>query len=235
MEEQIQLLYSRHGFSLPWSLLDLPLKQYHIPILLVDNLKEFFGSTEISILIGVWVLTGSIFGIVMSILINIYVSRSGKLNLYDRISYAILFMGMLGYVLIGVCYQYKVSSIVVYVFLMIFIGIGSIGYYGVMFLSLVETYHPINSLIIGSIITAGASLYGGIANSLGEFTGFNIYYILAAITFLPFIYVCLTFKTNFKRYVYYPIDKNRFDLISLEDFKSISNNQNNLLRNGNKV
>ena len=103
----------------------------------------------------------------MSALINKYVARSGKLSLYDRISKFILLVGVLGYVLIGVCYQFKVNNFAWYIFLMIFIGIGSIGYYGVMFLSLIESYYPINSLVIGSIITVGASIYGGLTNSIG--------------------------------------------------------------------
>jgi len=73
----------------------------------------------------------------MSYLINTYVAKSGKLSLYDRISKFILLIGILGYVLIGVCYQFKVDSFAGYAILMIFIGIGSIGYYGLMFLSMI--------------------------------------------------------------------------------------------------
>ena len=80
-------------------------------------------------------------------------------------------------------------------------------------------------MIIGSLITVGASLYGGLTTSLGQFLNINIYFIMAAITFLPFIYVCFTFKTNFKRYIYYRIDDSHYDLINLDDYKSISNNQ----------
>ena len=88
-------------------------------------------------MIAIWVTSGSLFGLIMSGFINNYVSRNGKLYIYDNISYIILFIGMIGYVIIGICYQYKIASLVVYIFLMIFIGIGSIGFYGLMFLSLV--------------------------------------------------------------------------------------------------
>jgi hypothetical protein len=100
-------------------------------------LESFFEKTDISILIAIWVFSGSLFGCIMSYLINTYVAKSGKLSLYDRISKFILLIGILGYVLIGVCYQFKVDSFAGYAILMIFIGIGSIGYYGLMFLSMI--------------------------------------------------------------------------------------------------
>jgi hypothetical protein len=86
---------------------------------------------------------------------------------------------------------------------MIIMGIGSIGCYGLMLLSLIESFYPLSSLLIGNLICVGASLYSALSTAMGEFLGINVFYVMAAVTFLPFIYLCVTYKTNFKRYKYY--------------------------------
>jgi hypothetical protein len=78
-----------------------------------------------------------------------------------------IFFGVIGYVLMGLCYSFKFQSLVGYIFVMIIIGVGSIGYYGLVFLSLTESFYPLSSLLIGTLICVGASLYSALATSLG--------------------------------------------------------------------
>lgn len=92
---------------------------------------------ELGILMAVWVFGGSAFGIILSPINSRMVSKSGTFTLYDRIAKLILFISLIGYVIIGLCYMYNLFSMVGYVFLVGFIGIGSIGFYGLMFMSII--------------------------------------------------------------------------------------------------
>ncbi len=118
-------------------------------------------------LIIVWISSGAIFGILMSGIVSNLVAKSGNFKVYDIASKLTLLVGIMGYILIGACYQFKFKSFVAYIFVMIIIGIGSIGYYGLVLLSLVETFYPLSSLLIGTLICLGASLYSALATGLG--------------------------------------------------------------------
>lgn len=88
------------------------------------------------------------------------------------------------------------------------IGAGTLGYYGVIFLSLIETMHPIRSLMIGTLIAFSASLYSALINAMIDFVkGVNPYFLMGAATFLPFVYLAVVYKTKFKRYQYYLSEK----------------------------
>jgi len=152
----------------------------------------------------VWVATGSIFGMVMSGITSQWVSdKKGTFRYYDLTAKSILLIGLIGYTLMGICVQFEITSVAGYIFLAIFIGIGSLGFYGLMFMSLIETFYPLSSLLIGNIIVVGASLYSALAFALDQYTDFNSFFILTAVGFLPFLYICFTYETNFKRYKYY--------------------------------
>ena len=124
----------------------------------------------------------------------------------------------------GVCYQTGYSNFPVFVILMVLIGVGSIGYYGLVFLSLTESYYPLSSLLIGTLICVGASLYSALATALGSLPFFNPFFVLAAVAFLPWVYLLITFRTDFKRYRYYMDEKlAKFTLLKVDDAKSIFN------------
>ncbi len=118
----------------------------------------------------VWVVSGSLFGLITSGVISLLILESGSFKIYDRISKIILCIGVIGYVLMGVCFSYQFKSFTGYIFLMVIIGIGSIGYYGLVLLSLIETFHPISSLLICNLIVLGASIYAALATSLGLYS-----------------------------------------------------------------
>jgi hypothetical protein len=141
-------------------------------------------------------------------------------------SKATLLVGVVGYVIMGVCINYNFRSFVGYLFLMVIIGIGSIGYYGLMFLSLIETFYPLSSLIIGNLMVVGASIYSALAAAMGMYLDINIYYSLAAVTLLPFLYLAVTYTTDFKRYRYYLDEKtNKYTLLKIDDYKSLFNDK----------
>lgn len=115
----------------------------------------------------VWVVSGSLFGIVMSSMTSKWISnKTGTFKFYDVTAKITLLIGLVGYVLIGICVDFQVTSVPGYIFLAIFIGIGSIGFYGLMFMSLIETFYPLSSLLIGNIVVVGASLYSALAFAL---------------------------------------------------------------------
>lgn len=122
------------------------------------------------IIIIIWIVSGSLFGLIMSSLSNLWVSKNGTFVLCDRVAKVTLLVGLVGYTLMGFCYQYEFTAFTGHIFLAIFIGIGSIGYYGLMFMSIIETFYPLSSLLIGNLISVGASLYSALASGLDEYT-----------------------------------------------------------------
>lgn len=48
----------------------------------------------------------------------------------------------------------------------------------------------------------GASFYAALTSALSYFSKLNAFYVLAVTGILPFLYVAITYKTNFKRYKY---------------------------------
>lgn len=92
---------------------------------------------------------------------------------------------------------------------MIIIGIGSIGFYGLIYLSLLETLHPLPPLIIGTIISAFASVYSALIDGVIIFINesYYYYYIMTLTSVLPWLYLVLTYKTRVKRYKYYLNEK----------------------------
>lgn len=88
------------------------------------------------------------------------------------------------------------------------IGAGTLGYYGVIFLSLIETMHPIPSLMIGTLIAFSASLYSALINAMVNFIkNVDPFFLMGAATFLPFVYLAIIYRTKFKRYHYYLSEK----------------------------
>lgn len=47
---------------------------------------------------------------------------------------------------------------------------------------------------------------------------------MAAVTLLPFLYISITYKTDFKRYRYYFDEKtSKYSLLKIDDYKSLFN------------
>ena len=62
---------------------------------------------ELGVYIAVWTGSGCTFGLVMSGIISHWISESGTFVIYDRISKITLFVAIVGYILMGVCLDYK--------------------------------------------------------------------------------------------------------------------------------
>jgi len=115
----------------------------------------------------------------------------------------VISLTLVGYVNLGVIYTYDINNYWVYVIIMIVLGVGNLGSFGLIFLSFIETLYPINSLIIGTIIAVGASLYSTLIQSLSNIYILNVFYFMAIGLVLPWIFITVVYKTNFKRYKYY--------------------------------
>jgi hypothetical protein len=100
-------------------------------------------------------------------------------------------------------YSFQINSFGAYIVLMIILGIGNLGSFGLMFLSFIETLYPINSLIIGTIIAVGASIYSALIQSLSSIYFMNIFYFMSIGLVLPWLYITIVYKTNLKRYKFY--------------------------------
>ena len=77
---------------------------------------------------------------------------------------------------------------------MILIGIGSIGFYGLVFMSMIESLYPLPSVLIGTILVVGASAYSFCC--LGIFyinQSVNIYFCMAITLCLPWLYFLLSY------------------------------------------
>ena len=85
----------------------------------------------------VWIVSGSIFGMAMSGVCNRQVKKNGDFSFFDKISKLLLFMGLVGYFIMGLCHSYELDSFIGYIFIVIFISLGSIGFFGLMFMSII--------------------------------------------------------------------------------------------------
>jgi hypothetical protein len=192
----------------------------------VSYLSIFFSPLKLGIIMMVWIFSGCGFGLLMAVLCHKWISKSGSFVPYDRAAKLMICMGLVGYILMGVCYQFQFSSFVGHLFLAMFIGIGSIGYYGLTYMSIIETFYPLSSLLIGNLLIVGASFYSALSSALSFVTEFNAFFLQAVVGLLPFLYVAITYRTNFKRYKCY-MDEQKYEyvLLKIEDTKSHFNNR----------
>ena len=61
------------------------------------ELNQVFSPTQISVLLSVWILVGSSFGLLASWLANLWFIKTGKLKYYDYIFKALLLIGIYGW------------------------------------------------------------------------------------------------------------------------------------------
>jgi hypothetical protein len=91
----------------------------------------------------------------------------------------------------------------------VLVGAGHVGFYGLAFLSLVESLYPIPNILISTLILLTASVYSIIIISVSEsFPRVNPFLVMTAITFLPLIFYLVVAKTNFQRYELYFNEQN---------------------------
>jgi hypothetical protein len=84
------------------------------------------------------------------------------------------------------------------------VGVGHVGFYGLAFLSLVESLYPIPNLLISTLIELFASMYSIIIVAVASnFSKINPFLSMTAITIFPFIFYLVVAKTNFQRYELY--------------------------------
>ena len=103
----------------------------------MDYLANYFSPVKLAVLMIVWIFSGGVFGIAMSGVCNKQVTQTGTFTPFDRMSKLLLFMGLVGYTVMGLCHQYELDSFVAYIFVVVFIGMGSIGFFGLMFMSII--------------------------------------------------------------------------------------------------
>lgn len=85
-------------------------------------------------------------------------------------------------------------------------------------MSFIETLYPINSLVIGTIIAVGASFYSTLVQSLSNIYFLNVFYIMVIGLFLPWVFITIAYKTNFKRYKYYLNEKKaKYELLRVDE------------------
>lgn len=82
---------------------------------------------------------------------------------------------------------------------------------------MIESIYPVPALLVGTLISVGASIYSILSLSVSQvFPSINAYFSISAVTILPWIYYVTTFKTNFKRYKYYLNEKkSKFELLKV--------------------
>lgn len=113
----------------------------------------------------------------------------------------------MGYSILGIIYSQKINQYWIYVLTIVVLGVGNLGSFGLVFLSFTETLYPINSLVIGTIIAVSASFYSTLVQSLSNIYFMNVFFFMAIGLFLPWVFITVVYKTNFKRYKYYLNEK----------------------------
>jgi hypothetical protein len=84
------------------------------------------------------------------------------------------------------------------------VGIGHVGFYGLAFLSLVESLYPTPNLLISTLIQLFTSLYAIIIVAAStNFPQVNAFLTMTIISIFPLIFYILVSETNFTRYELY--------------------------------
>ena len=104
----------------------------------------------------------------------------------------------------------------------VFIGIGSLGFYGIVFFSFLESLCPIPSLAIGAIMAICSDLYSFASLGINSINPeVSIYFSIGIMVLLPWVYLVVAYETNFKRYKAYLNEKEaRYELIRMEELPS---------------
>lgn len=77
------------------------------------------------------------FGLVVAYLVDKVSSEKGSSFLNDFTFKVITFFAILGFVILGIIYSLDVQSYAVYIILMVVLGIGNLGSFGLIYLSFV--------------------------------------------------------------------------------------------------
>lgn len=84
-----------------------------------------------------WILSGAIFGLGSTAIVQKLLSRTGNQKIYDYVTKVILFVGLIGNLMLGVLVYYSYNQFWLYIFSVILIGIGTIGFLGLAHMSLI--------------------------------------------------------------------------------------------------
>jgi hypothetical protein len=162
-----------------------------------------FSPLEVGILLVVWIVSGTCFGIVVAYIVGEITAKKGTSWWNDIIFKFVMTLSLIGYGIMGMIYCLNLMSYWVYVLVVILLGIGNLGFFGLVFLSFIETLYPINSLIIGTIIAVAASFYSTLITALSDLYFINVFYVMGLSLILPWVFVVIVYQTNLKRYKYY--------------------------------
>lgn len=164
---------------------------------------DMFNPLQVGVLLLVWILSGTVFGVGVAYVVDRLTAKNGTSWLNDITFKLVISLTLVGYSVLGILQSKKITEYWIYVLTMIVLGVGNLGSFGLVFLSFIETLYPINSLVIGTIIAVGASFYSTLIQSLSDIYFMNVFYFMAIGLALPWIYITVVYKTNFKRYKYY--------------------------------
>lgn len=81
------------------------LSQCNINFNKVETLQLKFDTGVAALNLG-WILSGAFFGILMSFLVQIWLSKTGNYKYYDNTCKIVLFVGILGNIVLGILYQF---------------------------------------------------------------------------------------------------------------------------------
>lgn len=162
-----------------------------------------FNPLEVGVLLLVWISSGTCFGIGVAYVVDRLTAKNGSSWWNDITFKIVISLTLLGYLILGILYSKNITQNWIYILTMIILGVGNLGSFGLVFLSFIETLYPINSLVIGTIIAVGASFYSALIQGLSNIYFMNVFYFMTIGLFLPWIYILVVYKTNFKRYKYY--------------------------------
>lgn len=170
------------------------------------------------VLLLVWIVSGTGFGVGVAYIVDRLTEKNGTSEWNDIIFKFITSLTLIGYTVLGLLYTADVQHYWIYMVTLVVLGIGNLGGFGVIFLSFIETLYPINSLVIGTIIAVGASFYSTLIQTLSNVYFLNVFYIMAIGLFLPWIFITVVYKTNFKRYKYYLNEKKaKYELLKVDE------------------
>lgn len=98
---------------------------------------DIFSPLQVGILLIIWISSGTIFGVAVAYAVDKISAKQGSSWWNDFAFKSVISLTIIGYAVIGVIYSFNVTSYWLYIILMVFLGIGNLGSFGIIFLSFV--------------------------------------------------------------------------------------------------
>jgi hypothetical protein len=98
---------------------------------------DIFSPLQVGVLLLVWIISGTGFGVGVAYIVDRLAEKNGTSWWNDIIFKFVIALTLVGYCILGVIYSFDITNYWIYILVMIILGIGNLGNFGLVFLSFI--------------------------------------------------------------------------------------------------